>query len=364
MSPRGTTTIGASFDARRNSLNALRLVLASMVIVRHASVLIWGTTTSTLWLDQIFGQFPVDGFFALSGFLIARSWLHRPRVRDFLPARIGRIYPGFWVCLVVTALVIRPISMLVGEPVVGPGAVIRDAAVYVARNATLVVTRNSVGATPAGVPWPGDWNGSLWTLKWEFLCYLGVMTLGLLGVLGSRRVIGGLWVLAWCLVFALTVTSLTHSHAIEALVRFFLMYMSGVFVYLFGDRLRVTRASAVTALSLAVVLAATVPNYRLLAALPLAYGLVGVGTTCYVHALRFENDVSYGMYIYGFPVEQLLAHSATIRGWGSPAMSVLALALTAGFAVLSWFLVEKPASRFFRSLATSRRRQLKAEPSP
>jgi peptidoglycan/LPS O-acetylase OafA/YrhL len=55
----------------------------------------------------------VDGFFAISGFLITSSWLGNPRVRDYFVARGLRILPGFYICLVVIAVVVAPIGVAI-----------------------------------------------------------------------------------------------------------------------------------------------------------------------------------------------------------------------------------------------------------
>jgi peptidoglycan/LPS O-acetylase OafA/YrhL len=52
-------------------------------------------------------------------------------------------------------------------------------------------------------------------------------------------------------------------------------------------------------------------------------------------------DASFGLYIYGWPVTQMLAHQMP---WlSAPALAALALAATLPLAALSWQLVERPA---------------------
>ena len=102
-----STPLGARLDGRDNALNFLRLVLASAVIVGHAYPL-GGHGASRI---EGLSGLAVDGFFALSGFLIAGSRMRLP-MHDFLLRRCLRILPGFWACLVVTAFVFAPLSSL------------------------------------------------------------------------------------------------------------------------------------------------------------------------------------------------------------------------------------------------------------
>jgi peptidoglycan/LPS O-acetylase OafA/YrhL len=353
-------TFAEAFDGRRNVLNAVRLVLATMVIVKHADVVITGSLDSSFALGQISGTLPVDGFFAISGFLIAGSWIASPQARSFLLARAARLFPAFWVCLIMTVGVFAPLARLVATGELGVGFGWGDGLRYVFGNASLVMFDNSIGGTPTEPPYPAEWNASLWTLKWEFLCYLGVMTLGLTGLLARRRVVLGLLCSAWVLELAASLGHGVLPGTVNDATRFFLMYMLGVALFVFADRVKVTLRLAALALVVVLVLAALVPGYRLLAAPLIAYGLVGVGILVTTERLRLRNDVSYGMYIYGFPVEQVLAHSGTMRDLGLWGFSAVAVALTAPLAIGSWFLVEKPVHGW----ASRRRRAMRERPAP
>lgn len=123
----------------------------------------------------------MDGFFAISGFLIARSWLNKPRVGEYLGARALRILPGFYVCLIVTAFVIAPLSLMIQGGSALELLMSSAPFEYVLKNSAVIYVQHDVGGTPLGTPFTGDWNGSLWSLIWEVLCYLAVAVLGSLG---------------------------------------------------------------------------------------------------------------------------------------------------------------------------------------
>lgn len=81
----------------------------------------------------------MDGFFAISGFLIAASWVRNPRLREYVAARALRILPGLWVCLVVIAFVIAPIGVAIQGGSAAKLLMSRAPIEYVLHNAVLHV---------------------------------------------------------------------------------------------------------------------------------------------------------------------------------------------------------------------------------
>ena len=182
------------FDPRKNALNSWRLALATLVIVFHSFPLT-GRDVPFAPARQLLREIGVDGFFAISGFLIVASWLG---TRGFatISARGFRILPGFYTCLIVTAFVIAPIGVALqgGRRATRSHVPIE----YILKNSAVWMFQFDVGGTPHGIPWTAAWNFSLWTLKWELLCYIAVAVLGVVGLLRRR------WLLPAAMVLALS----------------------------------------------------------------------------------------------------------------------------------------------------------------
>jgi peptidoglycan/LPS O-acetylase OafA/YrhL len=140
--------------------------------------------------------------------------------------------------------------------------------------------------------------------------------------------------------------------------RFGIMFAAGALIQQF-QRLLPARWWLVGVAAIMIAGSAFLPDYRVIAALPLAYLLIAVGALVKVQRLRLENDVSYGTYIYAFPVQQVLA-CAGLSVLGVPLFAAVATALTLGLATLSWYGVEKPAMRLKNVL---RRRGVVAAPA-
>lgn len=340
--PARPPTLGQVFDPRNNALNAWRLVLAASVILWHS----WPLTGRRVLytpIEQLLEQVGVDGFFAVSGFLITASWLRNPRLRDYSIARGLRIFPGLWVCLVVVAFVIAPIGVTIQGGSAADLLASHEPFKYVLNNAVLNVYYAGIDGTPKDIPWPGVWNGSIWTLVFELICYIAVAVLGVLGLATKR------WLIPVAFVLTLGATA-WFSYPVFAMqtipqmvARFAVMFAAGALLHRFRDVLP-ARWSLVAVSVVLVLAAGLLPNYRVLGAIPLAYAIIVSGALIRNKRLSLRNDLSYGMYIYAFPVQQSLA----IMGLASlnPFLFfVIATAGTVPLAALSWFLVEKRAMR-------------------
>jgi peptidoglycan/LPS O-acetylase OafA/YrhL len=334
-------TLGQAFDPRANALNAWRLGLALAVIVWHSLVLT-GRPLPPFALHQFATQDFVDGFFAISGFLIPASWLGNPRLRDYVLARGLRILPGMWVCLFVTAFVIAPIGIAIqggsAAKLLMSGGPLR----FVVRNSAVAYVQFDIGGTPTGIPTSGMWNGSLWTLQYEVLLYIAVAVLGLLGLLGRRWLFPVAFALAlvWSVLDA---CSFDGGTVAQRTARLAVMFAAGGLMHRFRDVIP-ARWSLVAVSIVIVLLANLLPDYRVVGAIPLAYAVIVSGALIHNKRLNLRTDLSYGTYIYACPIQQVLV----ICGLGTLNMLLFAfisVIATLPFAAGSWFLIEKPAMK-------------------
>lgn len=346
--------LGQVFDPRNNALNAWRLVLAMSVILCHSWPLT-GRNVAYAPAAQLLDQIGVDGFFTLSGFLITSSWLRKPRLREYFSARGLRIFPGLWVCLIVVAFIIAPAGVAIQGGSAAKLLMSSAPIEYVLNNGILNVYYAGIDGTPRGVPWPGVWDGSLWTLIFELLCYIGVAVAGVIGLLSRRWAIPAAFLLA-----VVCAAMLSYPiHAVETipqmLARFILVFLAGALLHQFRDAIP-ARWSLVTASVLVVLVAGLLSlNYRVFAALPLAYAIIVSGALIKKKRLTFRNDLSYGVYIYAWPMQQLLVICG-LRFLNPFIFTAISALATLPLAALSWFLVEKRAmslkSRLLRKWST------------
>jgi peptidoglycan/LPS O-acetylase OafA/YrhL len=342
-------------DPRRNGFNGVRLLLALTVLVAHGWYLS-GSGTGPHVAGENLGGWAVFGFFALSGYLITGSRWTRP-LGEYLSHRVARIYPAFLVCLAVTAFVVAPIGYRVAHGSIdGFLSTATTPFGYLATNITLRMNAYDVAQTPAQVPYPGAWDGSLWSLYYEFACYLLVGALGCLALF-RRRV----WPLAGAFVVSVAlkwqqdrVMAYTGNHPdVPFLLKLVPFFLAGGLLWTLRDRIVLSWPGAMLAAGVTLAVVKLVPGWGpQLAALPIAYGLLWFGAVLPLPELIRRHDISYGAYIYAFPVAQLLALAGAYK-LGLAVYDGLAVVATVPLAAASWLLVERPIMRRARRSRTT-----------
>ena len=330
-------SLAERFDPRSNSLSVLRLAFAAIVALVHANANGWDRQPKIG--DTALGELAVDGFFVVSGFLVVRSALRLPSLRRYAWHRALRILPGFWACLLLVAFVAAPlVAWLNGRPplvvLAGPDSSIR----YVLRNVLLLIRQWDIAGLAAGAD--HSLNGSLWTLFYEALCYAAVAVLVAVVTVARRRhvvavAVGGAW-----LVVLATELGIVDGGP-KYLPRFALLFGLGAAGWLFSDRIRFGPAALIAAAASLLGGLLAFHEHRTLGAVGFAYLVLWAVVAL---PIRYEppSDLSYGLYVYHWPVQQVLVAAGAVS-LGVYGFALLALALTAVLAAASWHWIEKPA---------------------
>ncbi len=258
--------------------------------------------------------------------------------------RLARIYPGYWVQLLAVGLVFAPLAVLLGS---GRWSV-SAAADYVITNAS---TFELIWVMEGSVfPHYDAWNGSMWTLSYELTAYLVCGLLVAVKWVRKHFVAVAAVGFIGTMLFLLTAEPLldvTTNHYLR-LARLGSYFCVGMLAYALRDRLRFGPGPVALAGVLAAVLYAVPWGGEHAAQVPLMVLLLGLGVLL---PIRFgsRNDLSYGYYLYAFPIQQLVAIALGGDRGSWWAHMMIAAVLTAGAAAFSWFLVERPAIRGARS---------------
>lgn len=337
-SPTGDGTIAGYLSRRSDNFLLLRIVAALAVIYGHSFVLAKADGSKDLFLrngwPMYSGDIAVAMFFVISGFMVSGSYLARGDLFEFAKARLLRIVPAFALLLVLCAWVFGPLMTSLGV-----GEYFRDPAVvaYVYKNlhfgSDMAWTLPGVfqGKVPDAV------NGSIWTLPAEMRMYVFAAALGVFGLLAHR------W-LGTVVLLLLTWIGMSHPQFIplhQDWFRLAAFFVLGILAQLHKDRFHVRHAPMLM-LVLLVYLSMRTPSAPFLFAVGLAY-------FCFWFAYRTPvwrklerwGDPSYGIYLWGWPVQQVLAMKMpTMTPWHNFLMAAV-VATCLGY--LSWWCLERPA---------------------
>ncbi len=355
-----------NISTRENNLTFVRLLAAVAVVFSHAMVLndgkelvFWGIGTG------YFGTIAVSVFFSLSGFLITQSYLRSKSASDYLEARVLRIFPGLFFTAILTILLIHIFGNYI------PSAY--NSAQFFLKTITLKM--DSYHDYFASNPKTATPNGSLWTLETEFKYYILVMFLGLLGVLKRPALLLTVTVVAFILyyydnilgnyVFQYALNTPMHN-APQQLLNLPLCFLLGVFAFLYRRFIPVSITLAILLL-----IPCFFVSHAALYAVAWSYAafVVGFHPKLFMPRLVNMTDLSYGIYITSFPIQQLLV--LNFPSIGKSWFFVTSLLLTLIASRISWEYFEKPGlsyrGKFFSSFGRLKSRitaKLKSLPKP
>jgi peptidoglycan/LPS O-acetylase OafA/YrhL len=320
---------------RVNNINLIRLIAALSVIYGHAGA-ITGKGEPDIFLRLVgykfIGGFAVDVFFVVSGFLVSASILSHKGIAYYVTSRILRIYPAIIVCLIFTVLILGPI--------------LNNGAPYWTEQTwnyfwVNTTTWNTEYFLPGVFNNLHDHaiNGSLWSLPVEVRMYILVVFLYIFGLMEHRSLFNALFFVAILIGFfnkPIYLPFLLHESHLNVIGMFWI----GMFYWINRESIPISP----WILFMMLLFAASThnqPNFGY------AYYMITpylIFCLAFMPGLEFFNrlgDYSYGVYLYGWPVQQCLLHlypdMTTIQNaiWGCIVSTL--------FGILSWHLVEKPS---------------------
>lgn len=330
-----------SAGARANNFDFVRLVAALSVVFSHSFLIATGSEASEAFVvltgnQCVLGLIGVFVFFTISGYLVTESYCRRPAPLRFAARRILRIYPGLAVNALLSALLLGPLvtSLPLSAYFASP-----ELRAFLIKVLTLdpgplglpgvLFADNSVGLLI---------NGSLWTLRYEMMMYALVLILAAFRLLRLSVAIGLVGVGVAAVYFEKQLAPFGDFGEWAWLVGFF---AAGIVLHFLRGRVVLDWRYALFAIA-ALVLFTWMGRLIMLFPLAGAYLVIYVATR-YDRVLDYAKhvgDLSYGLYIYGWPAEQLVMYLSGGRAlWWQIFLGSLALALP--LAWLSWHGVER-----------------------
>jgi peptidoglycan/LPS O-acetylase OafA/YrhL len=319
----------ASSKGHTTGFDYLRIGLAVLVVISHATLLCVDKTDLIATPLGPFFDLVLPSFFALSGFLVSGS-LVRNSVPKFIALRALRIFPALAVETTLCALIL------------GPAFTVLPLAEYFASPMFHRYFLNIIGDIHYTLPGLFDGetiNLQLRTIPAELECYISLVCISLVGLIRRRWLLLALLSLA---TLVLTWFSFVHglviAHHVMTLRVLVTSFLWGSLAFYFRDRVRMHSGLFVASIALSLLFFA-IPQLTYLSGPTVAYA------TVYIGLQRFPpipfGDLSYGVYLFHYPVGAMLIHVV------DPTMHWFALffwmmVVTTPFAALSWTLIEHP----------------------
>jgi len=332
-------------DGHDNFFTPLRLIFASLVVIGHAYVIVLGGSEHEphVFYHYTFSYIAVNMFFIASGFLVTKSMLYRGDSASFISARGLRIYPALIAHVLFLMFIIGPFvtNLPLKEFFSSPDWYLQPLKVLTFIDSDMAMP--GIFATNS----EQIGSGALWTLRYEFLAYIGTWLLFLIGGLKHKWMIAAQFILP-CIVWIIGKQFGLFERlpaTLEALGRFGIAYGLGAAIYAYREKI------SFSLLLIPVFLAGTwlarghVAVLEIFMNLMLAW-IVMIVAYANVPKLAWTqklSDVSYGIYIYHWAILQSLFYFF-------PSLTVLPLILI-GYAITlvlsqaSWHIVEKPTLR-------------------
>jgi peptidoglycan/LPS O-acetylase OafA/YrhL len=348
-----TLLIPANPDAfKRNNFDAIRLAMALLVVWSHSFAIYLGsekTEPVSLLMNGAYdaGKIAVLVFFVISGFLICHSFENSKSVAQYFSRRVSRIYPGYIVATLICAFIIVPLFSS------------RSIADFNGAELAKIIGLNFLlrGYFPVSDAFNGTAiNGSLWSIPFEFWCYIGLAGLGIASILKHRVVCLAITFAVMAIRVWLDLAGRRPGGGYIGLIigyqyLWFVVlpcFMMGVCFYLYRDRVprsRLLLMSGIGALVIAPNLPLDPPHAQILTNLILPPVISYVTYVAFTEKLKLHGaarwgDFSYGTYLYAYPLQKMLLF--TFGGLLSfSAYIAFSMALSVAAGILSWNLVER-----------------------
>lgn len=353
-------TIGSLYTPKDNFFDFLRFVFATMVIYFHSFPLFFGLgkvsdPIATITQGQaVMGPIAVSSFLVISGFLVTQSLVKSKNFLSYFIKRLLRLMPALIAATALAAFIVGPIitSLSMGEYFSG-GLNNPYRFAFDAITLNLFEYQRGIKDLFLGNPYPATVNGSMWTLKHEFLLYLMLPL-----VFYFRKMIKIEYLIFIIMVSFFFLTFLQFSYALrlpyvynnhllpvigsdyDNFIRLATYFFYGSFLYVFREKIACNLKLITFALVVLLVsFYLHILFYGMILVLP--YLIVAAGVNIKFSSFKKYGDFSYGLYIYAFPVQQTLIFlfRDKIGHLGFFVLSFLSILLVA---FISWHLIENP----------------------
>ncbi|WOF15721.1 acyltransferase [Methanoplanus sp. FWC-SCC4] len=312
-----------------NNFDILRFFAAATIIFSHSFALILGYSNVFLFdWHLLIGQLGLATLLVISGYLITQSWERKPDLKRFFWKRSLRIFPGMILSIVFVMFLIGPLvtNMSINqyfESLFNPST---WAAIPFYTNGAIlgIFTDNPVTYV----------NAPFWTIPVEFILYILIVFLGITGLLMRRKCLFPFMfsvLLLWLMWY--------ENPALNK-IRFVLYFLIGAYLYTKRETIGF-KWWILAALWIPAILSYGTIFMFFFAFFAIPYTVLYIANipSKKLNSFGKFGDFSFGMYIFGYPLQQTIIHF--FPGIGIGALIGLSFLIIIPVSILSWHLVEK-----------------------
>lgn len=331
-----------------NNFDFIRIAAAAFVLIGHSSDVLLNTPLSPDPGKWLFGfsmqSLGVLIFFIISGYLVTQSFENKKNWLQFFAGRVLRIFPALIVVVVLSVFVLGAavttlsLSDYFSHPLTK----------QYFHDMTLYRMYYYLPGVFEGNPIGGSVNASLWTLPYEFTCYLYIALAGISSLISSKwtsLILFVIYFIAYIFYESQINRIIIPIIGIDFKTFFipFLYFLAGSLFYKFKDAIRFNKYGILVCLAIVILYKLELVHHQFM--IPVLSYLViafAFSKAIKLHTAGKYGDFSYGLYLYAFPVQQLIVYFLPVELdlW---MMMILSLIVTLPFAILSWHIIEKPA---------------------
>jgi peptidoglycan/LPS O-acetylase OafA/YrhL len=337
-------TVSDILKRENNNLDLVRIILATMVIWSHSFALNFGNGSGEPLLNFIkntsAGGLGVDVFFFVSGLLVTNSLIKKKSISKLILSRVFRLLPALVFLLIITVFIIGPfVTSLSMNEYFSNGQTWK----YIIHNLLLSTDYQLPGCFLNNI-WPSDINGSLWTLPLEVGCY--VLLLGIFLLVRGRKKLANLFLLSIILI-----SILPNSLLLPLFERSYIIGVVPTACFAFGTFFAINQEDIevdykmMLGVSLVLLFFWRYINIiHILFPIAVSIFLLLFSKDKRIIKLKPKYDISYGLYIWHFPILQIL-----FMNFGQMNVYLLfflAFLVSSSISLLSYIFIEKKSIDF------------------
>ncbi|WP_095055805.1 acyltransferase [Pseudomonas sp. Irchel s3b2] len=330
--------LSAILKRENNNLDVFRILAAIMVIYGHAYALLPNNGQSDFigrMLEYDYsGSLAVKIFFFLSGLVVTNSLISKGNAYEFVISRLFRIWPALITTIIICTVIIGPIlsTKTIEEYFSDPST-----ASYITGNISLHTNYALPGVFEFN-KYPNTVNGSLWTIPYEVYAYVTLLSLFMIGISRSHA----LAIFTFVIIAAAPILKFDFIYNVFPTNHETLMlgpcFAYGSIMAILKENININISTAIGSWTLFFILKGSkIEMYALYSAIFIT--IIYLSSTAALLKIKPNHDISYGVYLWGFPVQQIL--SIYISEYGILANQIIAIIISCILGYISWILIEK-----------------------